>query len=405
MTACPEYVSTIIRLHDPARIDRLQLALMSLCAQRHRCLAPVIVLQSFACDDESRVRQIAERLPWPEEAWPVEIVNLTALPKGDHRAKLMNAGLKATKGDYVGFLDFDDYLYPNAYSSLIEQMKLTGKSAAFGRLSIAEIDPRSPGGFCVTKRAFPTSTSKYDVFEDNIYPIHSFLMRRCITENVSVSEELSALEDYHFLLMVLTNNDWDDTLVDSNPIGEYVYWADNSNTISGSSCDLSWRDARTFVNSFKKSLQIKVPLRYFARHSVAYQAIFPRLTLRLLPFLQFGKRLDGRFERVEWDGTHLTVTGQIEAPSQREATVGHLFLRRASWLRPSYRHLASFDLNYVITSTGDYLSFTATTRLLPQRMWKGRDCLTLYVQADNGQLYASRANAQPRERRAVSSAA
>ena len=407
-----QYVSTILRLHDPKRLDRLELALMSLCGQRHPFLAPVIALQDFSDVDERKVRDAAARLPWPEEARAAEIVNLRNLPKGDHRAKLLNAGLAAARGAYVGFLDFDDYLYPNAYSSLIERMTISGNSAAFGRVVIAEIDPKSLSGACVSKRPFPTPRHKSHFLADNAYPIHSFLMKQEIVTGISVPENLCALEDYYFLLTILKDHDWDDLLVGGEPIGEYVYWLDKSNTVASSSgkgeAGRAWKDARDFIAAYKQTLRVTVPLAWIqtmpgdAGSLQSLQPgqllhaphVMPRIVRQLLPLLSWGGRLGGHFATLEWDGTHLNLEGNIVIPRGKSPPViGHLFLNRPS-LRRSYRHFASINFNGA-PQIENNVRFAGSVPLAARQMENGRDRLSLFVQTADGRLHPTSALGEP----------
>lgn len=403
--AC-DYVSTILRLHDPRRIDRLELALMSLCGQRHAFLSPVIMLQDFSDADEARVRQVAGRLPWRAETRPPEILNLRGLGNGDHRTKLLNAGLRAATGAYVAFLDFDDYLYPHAYSSLIARIAASGKIAAFGAVAIAEIDPDSPAGACLSKRPFPQNRSKYDFFRENFYPIHSFLMKSEVAKSVVVPDHLCAMEDYYFLLSTLKDHDWDDELTRSAPIAEYVYWADQSNTIAGTFghgySGPAWQSAEREIERYKQGVMVTIPMHGLlsvvetARrdkagerqaHMPDVSTAFLRSFRAILPFVGLWRRVEGGVDEVAWNGSETSFSGSIKMP-EREPTpaAGLLFLGRPSRLRPSFRHLATIGFEPLRPDDNSF-AFAGSTVLTARQMRKGRHQLVLFVVTGGGRLY------------------
>ncbi len=397
-------VSTILRLHDPRRIDRLRLALMSLCGQRHSHIEPIIVLQNFSDADELRVQQAVDQFPWSEATRRAKIINLRGLPAGDHRTKLLNAGLNAATGDFVGFLDYDDYLYPNAYSLLISRIEKSGKPAAFAQLLLSQVDPKSSGGACLSKKLFPTPITRHIFFLENIYPIHSFLIKRELVKNIAVPEHLEVLEDYYFLLSVLNKQDWDDSLVGGSPIGEYVYWTDNSNTVSTSETESeegkAWRDARECIASYKNDMRIPLSVMLPAVASLGgvqesnLPSVYPRIVLRLLPLISFFKQLNGSFEKVQWDGQLLSVAGEVQVPASKkiDADVGFLFLRRQSTsLSYSYRLLGGIKLSSAKTKDSSVLSFTQSLPLGLRQVRKGRNVLGLFVVDRKGKLYPTTA--------------
>lgn len=398
----PEHVSTILRLHDPARLDRLELALMSLCGQRHPHLSPVIVLQDFCETDELAVRRIAGRLPWRAQSDPPDILNLRGLGPGDHRSKLLNAGLRAATGAYVGFLDFDDWLYPHAYSALIERIRCSGKPVAVGAVAIADMDAASPGGACLRKRPFPHGRSKYDVFASNTYPIHSFLMKRDVAQSVLIPETLCALEDYYVLLSILKDHDWDDALVRQPPIADYVYWADGSNSVAGTSgrgtAGLPWRAAARDIAQLKQDMMIKIPLARLLSMAAAAEsdpgqsppelsAAFLRSIRAFLPFVEFWRRVEGGVHEVAWNGFEAGFSGTVRMPKSRAIpAAGLVFLRRPSRLRPSYRHLST--IGFEVSAEDDGLfTFSGSTALTAQHMRRGRNQLVLFVLTGDGRLY------------------
>ncbi len=408
-----DYVSTILRLHKPEKLDRLELALLSLCGQRHPFLAPIVVLQDFDDAAEAEVRKVADRLPWRPEARAVEIVNLRGLPDGDHRARLLNAGLEAATGDYIGFLDYDDILYPNAYCDLVERIRRSGHVAAFGAATIADIDPGSPGGACPAKRPFPVSKHKYEFFKRNIYPIHSFLVRRDAATDIRVPEHLQRLEDYHFLLSVLKDHDWDDELIGKPPICEYVNWTDGSNALPGEG-DAHRRllEARAEIAAYKESLQISFPLpRLLSLIGSASSDTLPMplptagalgpaadLSSRFigairpfLPFVGLWHRLEGGFDRLDWDGFHASYGGVVRLPDHLvRPAIGLVFATRPSSLRPSFRFIAQANFQEPCEA-GKAATFDGRAAVPWEHLTKGRDRLVLFLVTGDGRLFRAAA--------------
>lgn len=260
-------VSTILRLHTVEMIDRLELALMSLCGQRHQALEPIIVLQRFSIEDACKVEEMAREFPWAADVIGPRVLNITDIPEGDQRAELLNRGIAAATGEFIGFLDYDDYLYPNAYSKLLTRFTPT-IVAVMGGVVISDVDPDRPGGYVIGKRRFPTAQEKMRFFHENIYPIHSMLIRSDQLKAVRIPSKFTVLEDYYLLLNILSRGDWDSSLVDES-ICEYVYWVNGSNTVDlggfGEAKSSKWNQARDEIQRWRDANYVRVGVAEIAK--------------------------------------------------------------------------------------------------------------------------------------------
>jgi len=70
----------------------------------------------------------------------VEIINWQRPEPLDARTELLNLGLNACTGQYVGFLNYDDVLYPEAYELLVDRLVETQAAIAFASVRVMSTD-------------------------------------------------------------------------------------------------------------------------------------------------------------------------------------------------------------------------------------------------------------------------
>jgi hypothetical protein len=390
------YVSTILRLHCPTGISRLELALFSLCGQRHRAIEPIVVLQNFGDRDEQAVRLLAQRLPWADEVRGPLVINVTNLPEGDHRARLMNIGIDSSTGEFLAFLDYDDYLYPNAYEVLLTRLERKGIAAAIGGTILAKMDPESAGGYVNKKRPFSIRRHKLGFFHRNLYPIHSIVLKRQYVGGHRAVEGMSALEDYLFLLKVFRYADWDDELLET-PVCEYVYWADGRNTVPHllppAEQPARWANAEAEIGRWKERNHASVSLsrlgelgRHFLESPPEEWSAQLLHAFRYL-VLAIGtiKRTEGSFTEVIAEGHAVSVTGCLRGRVRAPARVA-VFAERPRSVIPSLTFLGL--LNPQPTTGLDAISSVFRGRLdLPRKVRKMANVrLAAYVISGGGKL-------------------
>ena len=118
-----------------------------------------------------------------------------------------NTGIQAAKGEYILFLDADDLVCPGTVRSqceILEHNRDADLAVCLNQLftSPSPAGPFSPsGGFPLPKGAFTTWFCLR-----NIAPVHAFMARRSLVENVGAFDvSLRAVEDYDFWLKCLAH--------------------------------------------------------------------------------------------------------------------------------------------------------------------------------------------------------
>lgn len=356
MTGSVPKISTILRLHTMAGMAQLERALFSLAGQRHGRIEPLILLQRFTPEDAAAVERMAARLPWQAEADAPRVLNPEDLPEGDQRAELLTRGIAAATGTFVGFLDYDDYLYPNAYEALLGRFAAEGCediAAAMGGVMVGHEREAGETGFIAFKRVMRQQRNKYLLFFENLYPIHSFLIRRSALDGVVLPAGLRALEDYHLLLQVLSRHPWDTELLDT-PICEYVQRVVGESTQQTVEADTAphWGEARDEVARWKRENTAVVSVEQLAQLAQGRdRAVAPAsgapdgppqiIKLRtlddaplatpmrnFLPFLTLMRRRKGAMQVTRPKVTQLMITGEIPSGTPRQVPQVVLLYRR-----------------------------------------------------------------------------
>jgi len=227
-------IDCIVRLHNPERLLELGRCIFSLVGQTYRPLHVILAVQRFSKSDLESVRHtLAPVLSLPE-APTLEIINWQQPEPRDARTELLNFGLSVCRGQYLGFLDYDDTLYPEAYQLLVNRLAATQAAIAFASVRVMNADVyrqfihvRSQ----VTEPPFRGANLR-DLFQANFCPIHSYLMDRSKigTGGLKFDTNLTREEDYDMLLQVCSAHLSDFGML-GKVIGDYYYKADGSNSV------------------------------------------------------------------------------------------------------------------------------------------------------------------------------
>ncbi|HEY9404395.1 MAG TPA: glycosyltransferase family A protein [Pyrinomonadaceae bacterium] len=263
-------LSVIVRFHQRERLNFLEEALFSLALQNWSDLEPIIVLQNGTHDLRQAIMDMLEHQPWRLSP-KYKIVNVQ-IPEGtDGRSILLNRGIEAATGRYLSFLDDDDCVYHDGYTTLIRQLTGGERAVAVGGCRRAQIGYESEHWFTHKKdNFFAWGRSLTDLFAENFVPIHSYVIDRARLGNseLKFDESFTLLEDYDFVLRLFAAHEPDFTLLDK-PVCEYRIRLDGSNSIAHTSAaspeviDLQQR-AWLMIKESKKNLYCK----YFSDKNV-----------------------------------------------------------------------------------------------------------------------------------------
>jgi hypothetical protein len=247
-------VSVILRAHKACDKRLLQQSLHSLATQKYPSLEVVIATDSF---ENAHLQELANAIG--AESWNaiavarVESIDCSDL--ADTRSRLLNEGIKRSKGQYLAFLDYDDIVYEEAYTSLIEELKLSGKGVAAGGTRVAEVTWKDGALEVENYREFPhDGKSKVDLWKGNFLPIHSFVIDRYVvpSEAINTDETLRRLEDHCLLLRLSFVTEFSLARLQTN-VCEYrvfngVFSGDRSKFMDSKDQDIaSWRHSKEVI--------------------------------------------------------------------------------------------------------------------------------------------------------------
>lgn len=225
-------ITTIVRFHDPLRLYELNRCLFSLLCQDVDCLSIIIATQSFTDQQLDNLALWVNGLRAINESVEIKIVNMS-LPKGfDGRTKLLNSALKYCETKYVAFLDYDDTIYPEAYSMLVDKAIDTESGLVFAsvRMVYTDVLPYYNQAVSAKSNLFK-GNNLLDLFSANFCPIHSYIIdRHMVGGDLYFDDLLTWEEDYDLLLRLASKYKSDFSLVGTE-IGDYYQRNDGSNSI------------------------------------------------------------------------------------------------------------------------------------------------------------------------------
>lgn len=226
-------ISCVIRHHNPDRQLELKRSLFSLAGQTCDHIEAIVMLQRFTLPQIEQVKRIIQPLLSWRNDFVCKIINLEDGHQGDARTHLLNLGLKHASGRYVGFLDFDDTLYPEAYSMLTEQMRVDTAGIAFASVRIVRCNVHDDYVYSTSaQEGMFKGNNLAQLMSANFCPLHSYLIDReeVLHHGVRFDPGLNWEEDYDFLLQATAKMKSSFALIGCN-IGDYYIKNDRSNSI------------------------------------------------------------------------------------------------------------------------------------------------------------------------------
>ena len=229
-----DLLDTVVRFHDVNRLPELRHCVFSLVGQSYRPLRIILAVQRFSDADIATVRQELAPLLAGPDAPELAFVNWTDEKPRDARSVLLNLGVAAARGRYLAFLDYDDVLYPEAYTMMVDRLAQTGAVIAFSSVRVLRVDVYDQFMYAAGTviPAFGSGASLLDLFRNNFCPLHSYVMDRSAIPATSLTFKTDLLfeEDYDVLLRICAEKPADFALVNTR-IGDYYFKTDGSNTV------------------------------------------------------------------------------------------------------------------------------------------------------------------------------
>ncbi len=113
------YLSVIVPVYNMSSDGKLKFCLDSLINQNLDKEYEIIAVDDASTDDSLAIcREYESKYPGK--------VRVIALPENRHQGGARNAGIKEAKGEWLSFIDSDDWVSPNYYAKLLKRGEETG---------------------------------------------------------------------------------------------------------------------------------------------------------------------------------------------------------------------------------------------------------------------------------------
>ena len=258
-----DHVTIIVRFHNEGSLTLLAEALTSVAAQEGTYATPLIALQRPTNATRDAVDALISQIAWVEGVVPA-ICEFDG-SGDDLRSVMLNEALQRVNTHFVGFLDYDDLLFPHACRWRINRLKQTGKAVTFGRIfnTHSDLATRNTAN---RGRVYEYNQTYDDFLKVNHCPLHGVLFNRHALRGQTVWYRPTQryLEDYALFLQLVTadNTDWA-SLTLNVYVGEYRHFDDGDHTLAITDTDArdsviqskEYADATAWVQMIQKSLR------------------------------------------------------------------------------------------------------------------------------------------------------
>ncbi len=256
----PGKLTVVLRAHKGANRVQLLNALNSLVAQDYVPMEILLVTDDSDMTAQESLRSlVASSFKTQEEKKQGKVLFCDCSDLQDSRSRLLNEGILSASGQYLAFLDYDDIVYPSAYSTLIDELITSGKAVAAGGCKVAQMSWNGEDLVQLKLRDLELKgSSKLDLWRANFLPIHSFVLNRALIANelLQTNQSLNRLEDYWLLLQISFAVEFSFTRMDK-PVCEYrTFSADLSGAQTSDSKD--WQSAKDCIDFLLRDSFAKV---------------------------------------------------------------------------------------------------------------------------------------------------
>jgi glycosyltransferase involved in cell wall biosynthesis len=190
MTTSPTYkLSVLIRTRD--RQEPLKRAISSVMVQEIDNLELLVIN-----DRGSSVKKLCEKLLAQDKKTDLKVIDILPEQQGG-RSHAANLGLKFAQGEFVAFLDDDDWLMPGHYTKLLSALE---ENTTFSLAYSGVICENSLGE---KVQVYDEPVDEYSLMLKNALPIHAPVFRRQLLESGCLfNEDINFYEDWDFWLQL-----------------------------------------------------------------------------------------------------------------------------------------------------------------------------------------------------------
>jgi glycosyltransferase involved in cell wall biosynthesis len=208
-------VSIIVRTKDRPRL--LKRALQSISTQTYRPIEVVLVNDGGCELDSDELEGILRDVS----------LHYIRLEKNTGRAHAGNIGLDNAKGEYIGFLDDDDELYPGHVQELATKLFHMPSKIAYTDAEVVFVDMTAEDEVVekFKHRFYSQDFSPEMLLIQNYIPFLSLLFHASVFENVRFDESFEIFEDWKILIK-LSERHWFEHV--KQVTGRYIQWCNKS---------------------------------------------------------------------------------------------------------------------------------------------------------------------------------